>query len=154
VLLGLDGPAVLAAGYRDLAARLGPRVLVCQTAAPGTELLLGMVRDPALGPLIVAGAGGVLTELLADRVVALPPVDRRGALRMLRRLRVSALLGGLRGQPPADLDSIAGAITGLSVLACELGDVLEAFDINPLICGLAGAVAVDALVVVRQAAPA
>jgi acetate---CoA ligase (ADP-forming) len=149
VLLGLDGPDALAAGYRDMAARIGPRVLVCETAAPGTEVLLGIVRDPALGPLIVVGAGGVLTELLADRVVALPPVDHSGALRMLRRLRVSALLDGARGQPPANLDAIAAAITGLSALACELGDALDALDINPLICGPAGAVAVDALVVVH-----
>jgi acetate---CoA ligase (ADP-forming) len=149
VLLGLDGPDALAAGYRDLSARLGPPVLVCETAAPGTEMLLGIVRDPALGPLLVAGAGGVLTELLADRVVALPPVDHCGALRMLRRLRVSALLDGARGQPPADLSSIAGAITGLSALACELGDALDALDINPMICGPAGAVAVDALIVPR-----
>ncbi len=154
VLLGLDGPDALAAGYSDLSARLGPRVLVCQTAAPGTEMLLGIVRDPALGPLIVVGAGGVLTELLADRVVALPPVDHCGALRMLRRLRVSAVLGGARGQPAADLAGIAAAITGLSALACELGDVLDALDINPLICGPAGAVAADALVVSRPAAAA
>jgi hypothetical protein len=149
VLLGLDGPDALAAGYRDLSARLGRRVLVCQSAAPGTEMLLGIARDPALGPLIVAGAGGVLAELLADRVVALPPVDHCGALRMLRRLRVSALLDGARGQPPADLDGIASAITGLSALACELGDGLDALDINPLICGPGGAVAVDALIVPR-----
>jgi acyl-CoA synthetase (NDP forming) len=147
VLLGLDGPDALAAGYRAMSSRLGPRVLVCETAAPGTEMLLGVVRDPALGPLIVVGAGGVLTELLADRVVTLPPVDHCGALRMLRRLRVSALLDGARGQPPADLDGVAAAITGLSALACELGDALDALDINPLICGAAGAVAVDALVV-------
>jgi acyl-CoA synthetase (NDP forming) len=153
VLPGLAGPAAVAAGYRDLAARLGPRVLVCQTAAAGTEMILGIARDPALGPLIVVGAGGVLTELLADRAVALPPVDRGGALRMLRGLRVAALLAGVRGQPRADLASIADAITGLSALACELGDVLEALDINPLICGPAGVIAVDARAVPRRAAP-
>src|SRR5204862_318744 len=81
--------------------RLGPRVLVCETAAPGTEMLLGIVRDPALGPLIVAGAGGVLTERLAARVVARPPVDRGGARRMRRRLRVSVLVGALRAPPHA-----------------------------------------------------
>ena len=150
VLTGLAGPAAVAAGYRDLAARLGPRVLVCETAPPGTELILGIVRDAALGPLVVTGAGGVLTELLADRAVALPPVDHDGALRMLRRLRVSALLAGLRGRPPADLDAIAEAITGLSALARELGDALDALDINPLICGPSGVLAVDALAVGRQ----
>jgi succinyl-CoA synthetase beta subunit len=154
VLVGLAGPAAVTAGYRDLAARLGPRVLVCEAVAAGTEIILGIVRDPALGPLIVVGAGGVLTELLADRAVALPPVDRAHALRMLARLRVSALLAGARRQPPADLAAIAGAITGLSALACELGDALDALDINPLICGPSGAVAVDALVVPRLAARA
>jgi acyl-CoA synthetase (NDP forming) len=149
VLLGLDGPAALAAAYQELAARLGPRVLVCQTAAPGTELVVGIAADPALGPLIVTGAGGVLAELLADRVVALPPVDRAGALRMLGRLRVSARLAGLRGQPPADLASIAGAIAGVSAIATELGGQLAALDVNPLICGPAGAVAADVLVAAR-----
>jgi acyl-CoA synthetase (NDP forming) len=151
VLTGLAGPAAVAAAYRDLATRLGPRVLVCQTAAAGTELILGIVRDPALGPLVVVGAGGVLTELLADRAVALPPVDGCGALRMLRRLRVSALLAGVRGQPPADLAAIAGAITGLSAIACELGDALDALDINPLICGPSGVLAVDTLAVPHDA---
>jgi hypothetical protein len=65
--------ALLAAGYADLAARLGPRVLVGQTVPPGTELALGLVAGLGLGPLIVIGAGSVLVELLADRVVALPP---------------------------------------------------------------------------------
>ena len=154
VLPGVAGPPGLVAGYRDLAARLGPRVLVCETAVPGTEMLIGISRDPALGPLIVVGAGGVLAELFADRAVALPPVDCFGALRMLRRLRVWALLDGVRGQQPADLGSIVGAITGLSAMACELGDALQAFDINPLICGPGGAVAVDALAVPRRATPA
>jgi acetate---CoA ligase (ADP-forming) len=149
VRLGLDGPAALAAAYTDLAARLGPRVLVCQTAAPGVELVVGLAADPALGPLVVAGAGGVLAELLADRRVALPPVDRAGALRMLAGLRVSARLAGTRGQPPADLASIAGVLAGVSAIAGELGDRLAALDINPLICGPAGAVAADVLVVSR-----
>jgi acetate---CoA ligase (ADP-forming) len=147
VLLGLADAGAVAAGYRDLAGRLGPRVLVCQTAGAGTELLLGIARDPALGPLIVVGAGGVLAEMLADRVVALPPVDRTGAMRMLRKLRVAALLAGTRGQPPADLEAAAAAIAGLSAIACELGDALDALDINPLICGPSGAMAVDAMAI-------
>ena len=74
-LLGVGDAAALTAAYRDLAGRLGPRVLVCQTVPAGPELALGIVRDPELGPLIVVGAGGVLVELLADRAVALPPVS-------------------------------------------------------------------------------
>jgi acyl-CoA synthetase (NDP forming) len=147
VLLGLGDPAALAAGYADLAGRLGPRVLVSQTAPPGTELALGLVTDPGLGPLVVVGAGGVLVELLGDRFVAVPPVGERQAAELVTGLRVSKLLAGARGARPADLGAIARAITGLSRLACELGDHLTALDINPLICGPAGALAVDALAI-------
>jgi acetate---CoA ligase (ADP-forming) len=149
VLPPVGGPAALRAAYQDLSARLGPRVLVCEAIGPGTELALGMINDPDLGPLVVVGAGGVLVELLADRAVALPPVSRDQAAAMTGRLRVAALLAGVRGQPGADLRAVADAITGLSAIACELGGELEALDINPLICGPGGAVAVDALAVPR-----
>jgi acetate---CoA ligase (ADP-forming) len=150
VLLGLRDPDELAAAYRGLAARLGPRVLVSQLVPPGTELALGIVRDPGLGPLIVVGAGGVLVELLADRAVALPPVDAALARQLLDELRVSRLLAGARGAAPADLGAVVRAITGLSDLACELGEQLAELDVNPLICGPAGAIAVDALAIRRS----
>ena len=152
VRLGLAGPGAVRAAYDDLSARLGPRVLVCETAPPGTELALGLVRDGALGPLLVIGAGGVLIEILAERSVVLPPVTRSSARVVLAGLRLAAVLTGARGQPRADLDAIAGAIAGLSQLACDLGDLLDALDINPLICGPSGAVAADVLAVVRLAA--
>jgi hypothetical protein len=146
VVLGIRDAAGLEAAYADLAARLGPRVLVCETAEPGVELSVGIIADGDLGPLVVVGAGGVLVEHLADRAVALPPVGATGASRMLSRLRVARLLAGFRGQPPADLSAVAAAITGVSAIAGELGGELAALDINPLICGQAGAVAVDVLV--------
>ena len=147
VRLGLGDPGAAGAAYDDLAARLGPRVLVCQTATPGTELALGIVRDAALGPLLVISAGGVLIEIFAERAVLLAPVTRSAAVTALRRLRLAAVLAGTRGQPPADLGAIADAITGLSRLACDLGDTLDALDINPLICSESGAVAADALLI-------
>jgi acyl-CoA synthetase (NDP forming) len=149
VILGLAGPAELAAAYQDLSARLGPRALVCQTIPPGPELALGITRDPDLGPLIVVGAGGVLVELLADRAVALPPVDAATAARLIGSVRAGRLLAGVRGAPPADLAAVTGAVAGLSALAAELGDRIEALDVNPLICGPSGAVAVDALLIPR-----
>jgi acetate---CoA ligase (ADP-forming) len=145
VVLGIAGPAELADAYAGLAARLGPQVLVCETAEPGTELSAGIVADPDLGPLVVVGAGGVLVEHLADRVVALPPVDAAAARRMLSRLRAARLLAGFRGRPPADLGAVAAAIAGVSAIACELGGDLAALDINPLICGPSGVLAVDVL---------
>src|SRR5262249_31168454 len=113
----------------------------------------GIVTDPELGPLVVVGAGGVLVELLADRVVALPPVSGDVAAELVAGLRASKLLAGARGAQPSDLGAVARAIVGLSDLAVELGDQLEALDINPLICGPRGAVAVDALLIPRASVP-
>jgi len=152
VLLDIRGPAELAAAYADLSARLGPEVLVCASVPPGTELALGIARDKDLGPVIVVGAGGVLVETLADRAVALPPVDDQTARQMIAELRVARLLAGVRGAPPADLGAVARSIAGLSELAVELGGELAALDVNPLICGPSGATAVDVLAVLRTRA--
>lgn len=149
VVLGLDSRAAVTEAYEKMAARLGPRALLMATAPAGVELALGMVRDPLLGPVVVVGAGGVLVEVLADRAVALPPLDAGAAHRLLRRLAARRLLEGVRGAAPADLDAVAAAVVALSDLAGELGDVLEALDVNPLRCGPGGAVALDALVVAR-----
>jgi acetate---CoA ligase (ADP-forming) len=144
---GLDGPGRLAAAYADLAERLGPRVLVAAMAGPRVELALGVVADPQFGPLVMVAAGGVLVEVLGDRRFALPPVDHGQAMAMLDRLAVRPLLDGVRGAPPADLDAVARAVVDLSVLAVDLGDRLAALDVNPLVAGPDGCVAVDALVI-------
>ena len=150
VALGLDGPERLAAAYADLAGRLGPRVLVAAMAGPGVELALGVVHDDQFGPLVMVAAGGVLVEVLGDRRFALPPVGHRQALAMLDRLAVRGLLDGVRGAPPADLDAVADAVVHLSTLAVDLGPSLAALDVNPLIAGPDGCVAVDALVIARN----
>ncbi len=149
VRLGLSGDDQVAAAYADLADRLGPRVVVSAMAAEGVELALGLVRDPLLGPLVLVAAGGVLVELLGDRVVALPPVSRPVARRAVDRLKVRRLLDGYRGRPPADVEALLSAVTALSALAVELGDVLDAVDVNPVLVGPDGLLAVDALVVPR-----
>ena len=151
VVRGLDGPERLAAAYADLAGRLGPRVLVAAMAGPGVELALGVVHDAQFGPLVMVAAGGVLVEVLGDRRFALAPVDHRQALAMLDRLAVRRLLDGVRGAPPADLDAVADAVVNLSTLAVDLGPSLAALDVNPLIAGPDGCVAVDALVIARSA---
>jgi acetate---CoA ligase (ADP-forming) len=149
VRLNVADSAGLAAAYEDLAARLGPQVTVCEMATPGTELILGLARDPALGPLIVVGAGGVLAEYLSERSVALPPLTSTAAARLISGLRIADVLAGVRGQPPCDLDAIADVLASFSRLAADLGDCLDAFDINPLICSPSGALAVDALALPR-----
>jgi succinyl-CoA synthetase beta subunit len=147
VKLGLAGPGQLAAAYADLAGRLGPRVVVASMAGPGVELALGMVRDPQFGPLVMVAAGGVLVEVLGDRRFALPPVQAHTARSLLDRLAVRPLLDGARGAPSADLDAVADAVVRLSALAVDLGDHLAAVDVNPLVAGPHGCLAVDAVVV-------
>ena len=149
VLLGVAGPGELATGYADLAARLGPRVAVCQMVPAGPELIVGMARDPALGPLIVTGPGGILAELFPERAVALPPLTISAAAASVSWLRFAEVLAGVRGRQPCDMAAIAAAIAAFSMLIAELGDGLEAFDVNPLICGPSGVLAVDALAIAR-----
>jgi acyl-CoA synthetase (NDP forming) len=143
-----DGVAV-AAAYDDLAGRLGTSVVVQPELPGGVEVALGMVRDPLVGPLVLVAAGGGLVELLAERSVALPPVTTGQAADLVARLRLARLLAGHRGRPALAADDLVAAGVAFSQLAHELGDLLEAVDVNPLVVGPEGAVAVDALVVPR-----
>jgi acetate---CoA ligase (ADP-forming) len=133
--------------YRDLADRLGPSVTVAAMAPPGVEVALGIVRDPTFGPLVLVGAGGVLVEVLHDRKLALPPIDEDAARRLIDGLAIRPLLDGARGAPPADVGALARAVSRLSVLAVELGDLIAELDVNPVIVSPHGCVAVDVLVV-------
>lgn len=147
VVLDLAGPGALGAAYEGLAARLGPEAVVATMAPAGVEMALGIVRDPTFGPLVLVAAGGIWVELLHDRRLALPPLDADGAEALLDRLAVRPVLDGMRGSEPADVSGLADAIVRLSVLAADLGDLIEALDVNPMICAPGGCVAVDALVV-------
>ena len=147
VALDLAGPLAVAEAYRRVAARFGPEVELQARVPPGPELLLGTVNDLQFGPTVTVALGGVLVELLQDKATFLPPVTAATALAHLRRLRGFPLLTGYRGAAPVDLPALAAAIERFSVLAAEVGPLLAAFEINPLIAGPAGAVAVDALTV-------
>ena len=151
VVLDLADAAALEAAYAVMAERLGPRVLVAAMAPPGTELALGIVRDDQFGPLAMVGAGGILVESLRDVRFAIPPFGVAAARRLTQSLGAAAILAGVRGRPAADLGAVADALARLSVLAHTLGEALDGLDVNPLIAGPAGSVAVDALVVPRGA---
>lgn len=154
VVLGIADAAALQLAYDDLAARLGPDVTVQAMAGAGVEVSVGIVRDAAFGPLLVVAAGGTLVELLADRVVTVPPVSPKRAVELLDSLRIRKLLDGWRGAPPSDVLALARIIAAFSVLAVELGDAVDAIEANPVICTATGAVAVDALVYPRSVSPA
>ncbi len=146
VVLGLSDPEAVEAAYADLATRLGPEALLAKMAPPGVEMALGVVRDPQFGPLVLVAAGGVLVELLQDRQLALPPLDQAAARRLIDRLRSRPVLAGLRGAPTVDIAALAAAAVRLSVLAADLGDLLDALDVNPVVVSPHGCVAVDVLV--------
>lgn len=150
VRLNLTTREAAVAAYRDIAARLGPEVLIAEMARPGVELALGLIQDEQFGPVMIIGAGGTMIEVLQDRRVALPPLDSVRARRLIDRLRLRPLLGEHRKRPGADLDKLADTIARFSVLAASLGDLIEELDVNPLIAGPSGAVAVDALVLPRH----
>jgi acetate---CoA ligase (ADP-forming) len=149
VRLDVDDSPSLEDAYTDLERRLGPAVTLAPMAPPGVEIALGIVRDPQFGPLVLVGAGGVLVEIMRDRLLAMPPLDEARARSMIDRLEVRPLLDGIRGQPAADVDALTRTIAAMSWLAQDLGDHLEAIDANPVICGPSGCVAVDALLILR-----
>ena len=79
-------------------------VVVQRMAGEGVEMILGIKRDPLFGPVVLCGFGGILVEVLKDVAVGIPPLSRDQAHDMLKRLRGFAILGGVRGKPPADVD--------------------------------------------------
>lgn len=147
VALGLRDEAAVAAAYDDIGGRLGPRCLVAPMASKGVELALGIIIDEQFGPIVMAGAGGVLVEHLDDSRCALAPFGEVEAHRLLDGLKLRHLLDGARGAAPTDVDALAATIAKLSVLASSLADCLGELDANPIIAGPNGSIAVDALVV-------
>jgi acetate---CoA ligase (ADP-forming) len=151
VALNLTSVEAAEAAFHTLLERHPGTRLLAQKQAQGQELILGMVRDRDFGPLLTVGLGGIHAEVLRDVVLLPVPVDRAGALESLRSLRAFPLLSGARSQTPADLDAVADAIVALSRLALDLGDTITEIEINPLIAGPSGAIAVDCLINLEKA---
>ena len=120
--------------------------------ASGRELMVGVVRDPVFGPAITFGAGGTTVEVHRDRAVALPPLNSYLVADMIRGTQVAKMLGEFRRLPPVDMAALEAVLLRVSELVCEVPS-LEEVDINPLIADETGAIAVDARVVLRAAAP-
>lgn len=109
------------------------------------ETILGMTEDATFGPMILFGAGGVAVEVIADRALALPPLDTVLARQMIKETRIAKLLAGYRDRPPADIDALADALVKVSRLAVRHPEIRE-LDINPLIVDETGVLALDARV--------
>jgi acetate---CoA ligase (ADP-forming) len=130
--------ARLAAMADEVASKAGvrpTRFLVQEMVAGGTELILGMHRDP-LGAAILLGMGGVTAELFQDTTMRLLPVQgglsREEAVAMAKELKTWPLLDGFRGRPKADVDALVDAIVAFSRMAAQLGDRLVEAEVNPI----------------------
>jgi acyl-CoA synthetase (NDP forming) len=148
VVLNIGDAAALTEAYRDLAERLGPRVLVTpMLEIEGVEMVMGMVRDTNFGPIVMLGAGGVFVEIMKDVRAILPPFGPDVARREIEKLRIRPLLDGARGRRAVDVDALADTLSRFSALVAALRDSVKEIDVNPLIAGPEGCIAVDALVV-------
>jgi acetyltransferase len=113
---------------------------------PGTqELIVGIATDPLFGPVILFGQGGVAVEVIADRAVALPPLNLNLAADLVQRTRVASLLQGYRGRPPANMDAVHSVLIQVSQLIVDFPQIKE-LDINPLRCDADGVLALDAAI--------
>jgi acyl-CoA synthetase (NDP forming) len=141
VILGVASEAALSEGFATLlerAAHHAPEariegVLVARQIAGAVEMAMGILRDPAFGPVAMIGIGGIFVELLRDVAFRRCPFGIAQAEAMIRSLRGFPLLDGARGRPKADVASLARALSALSAFAVAAGERLEAVDVNPML---------------------
>ena len=160
VLVGVADRVAVKQGYATLVARAAEHrpdaitegVLVAPMAGKGVETIVGVSRDPVFGPAVMFGLGGVHVEVLKDVSFRLAPFGRDEALRMIDEIRGRALLAGVRGEPPSDVDALADLLVTISGFAAAHSDDIETIDLNPVIAlpRGAGVVALDALIVPRH----
>ena len=155
VEVGVGSAAEVRAVYDDLVRRAKKAdrraridgVMVCEMITGGVDMLVGVATDELFGPVITIGLGGILVEVFGDVTSRVPPFPASEARRAVAELKAAKLLGGVRGQPAVDVDSLVDTVMKVQSLALDLaGDVRE-LDINPLVIRPRGAVALDALVV-------
>ncbi|MFD1686968.1 acetate--CoA ligase family protein [Halobellus litoreus] len=155
VAVGLDTPdavreattAVLdAADERGVAADV--LVEAAMDLERGTEVIVGGVRDPSFGPVVLTGLGGVFTEIFEDTSHRIAPIDGREARAMIEELQSAPLLSGYRGSDPADVESLAETIAAVGDLVVD--QPIAELDVNPVLATTDGVIALDALVVLEE----
>jgi hypothetical protein len=110
------------------------------------EMIVGAVRDPALGLMLLVGAGGIFTELLDDTALLTLPLNAEEVERAIDGLKIAKLLNGWRGKPAADRASLVKTILAIGDFVTAHATTLQELDINPLMVTPSGAIAADALI--------
>ncbi|MBT0956655.1 acetate--CoA ligase family protein [Alphaproteobacteria bacterium KMM 3653] len=144
VVLGLSGAEAVEAAALAMPAG---RFLVEEMVTDGLyEILIGITRDPAHGFVLTLGAGGVMTEVLADTAHLLVPAAPEAITGALQSLRIAPVLAGYRGKPGADTEAIVSAVMALQAYVIDHAERVEEVEVNPLICRSGDAIAADALI--------
>ncbi|HVN43170.1 MAG TPA: GNAT family N-acetyltransferase [Steroidobacteraceae bacterium] len=162
VRLGLTDAAAVTGAYRavlESAARMRPDAQIEGVLLEpvvrhrgGRELMIGAVRDPVFGPAISFGLGGTMVEVIRDRAVALPPLNRFLVEDLIRRTRAGLALQPLRGAPAADAAAVEEILLRISELVCEVPSI-TAMDLNPVVVSAEGALVLDARLGIRRVEP-
>jgi len=153
VVVGLDSAVAVKKAIRAMKAAPALRdvhidgYLIEEMAPAGQEIVVGGLRDPQFGPLIMVGLGGIFVEVLADVSFRICPIDAVDAAEMLEELKGAAILDGARGRTPASRAAIVDILLkvgGENGLLMQQGSAIAEADLNPVIVSATGAVAVDA----------
>jgi acyl-CoA synthetase (NDP forming) len=112
----------------------------------GTELIVGARYDPAYGPVVVVGAGGVAAELQADTQVMLWPASRDRVRSALERLAIAPILRGYRGAAPRDLEAVIDAVVSVASVLVDNASIADV-EINPVVAHASGVIALDARII-------
>jgi len=155
VKIGLEDEAAVREAYDDIVSAVKEHqpkariegVAVQAMARPGTEVIVGMSKDPQFGPVLMFGLGGIFVEVLKDVSFRIVPLEERDAREMIDEIKGRAILDGVRGGEPADIGALTGLLLKLSAFA-EANPQVEELDLNPVFAYEDGCIAVDARIVV------
>ncbi len=160
VLLNLNDAAAVRAAYRQIVERSRQAqaalqgVLISRMAPPGIEVIAGLTQDAQFGPVMMFGLGGIFVEVYRDVSFRLIPLTEPDAAAMIREIKASPVLQGVRGGRPADLKALADLLLTVSRMAVENPEIAE-MDLNPIIVYEEGLSVVDARVLLHhKTAPA
>ena len=146
VYTNINDQSDLALRYNDLKKRLGEEVLIAEMILNGSEWSLGVINDSDFGPAIMISAGGVLIDLLDDKIILMAPFSEDEIKTKLLSLKAFKLLTGYRGSYKLSYEQLCKTAVSFSKLAWDLREVISEVDINPLIITKSEAIAVDSLV--------
>ncbi len=153
VVLDLNSEAEVEKTAADLFKKLAlQRLVVMKMISGGQEVIVGVKTDSSFGPVVLFGRGGVEAEVVKDFQLRLPPIDSREAGAMLDKLHGAALLKGFRGRPPVNRPAVIDLILRVATLAGREPKIME-MDLNPVIVGPNGAMAVDARIRFKRQPP-